>query len=400
MAVIYFCALLVKLKVICRKCRIGVSSLDGVLMCASVPILKSPVGYTRLKGAFFLIVILVLLFACFSYLSYGQFHNSSFCISPLYHYCDSPFLTVKSPSSFEYVDVEFNIILYDNDTAHFSCFFSANNTGATPIDELNVSFSLTNIINLRVENKTGPLYDTIIDTLSTKTVVRLNVSNLEPNSFYNFTVDFDTSQVVSLTTSYTQFSYMLKADVNMKNIVFRVKLPPERFLYSGVDPLYPIDSLNFTDGSSLLFQWSLKLDEGSTELFVIRYQLSDAALIPQILYFPVLYPTSSSPSLFVAIFLLGLVIGMFVFYLYHRTKLVETVTDTSLTLLNEAEIEILRVIASSENKRVTQKEIQKATNYSKAKVSITLSILEKKGFIKREPRGRNNIITLLRDVRL
>ncbi|MBS7249938.1 MAG: MarR family transcriptional regulator [Candidatus Freyarchaeota archaeon] len=311
-------------------------------------------------------------------------------------------MAVKSPSSFEYVDVKFNVLLFDNDTAHFSCFFSANNTGATSIDELNVSFSLTSVINLQVNNETGPLYGTIIDTLSTKTVVRLNVSTLEPNYLYNFTVDFDTSQVVSLTTSYTQFSYVLKADVNMKSILFRVKLPPERFLYSGVDPLYPIDSLNFTDGSSLIFQWSLGLPEGGTELFVIRYQLSDAALGPQIFYFPVLYTTSSSPSplLFVAIFLAGLVIGLFVFYLYHRTKLVETVTDTSLTLLNEAEIEILRFIASSENKRVTQKEIQKATNYSKAKVSITLSILEKKGFIKREPRGRNNIITLLKDVRL
>ncbi|MEM3587215.1 MAG: MarR family transcriptional regulator [Candidatus Jordarchaeaceae archaeon] len=311
-------------------------------------------------------------------------------------------MAVKSPSSFEYVDAKFNVLLFDNDTAHFSCFFSANNTGATPIDELNVSFSLTSVTNLPVENETGPLYGTIIDTLSTKTVVRLNVSNLEPNSLYNFTVDFDTSQVISLTTSYTQFLYVLKADVNMESIVFRVKLPPERFLYSGIDPLYPIDSLNFTDGSSLIFQWSLGLPEGGTELFVIRYQLSDAASVPQILYFPILYTTSSSPSplLFVAIFLGGLVMGVFVFYLYHRTKLVETVTDTSLTLLNEAEIEILRFIASSENKRVTQKEIQKATNYSKAKVSITLSILEKKGFIKREPRGRNNIITLLKDIRL
>ncbi len=367
-------------------------------------LLKNSVGLNpHINRLFLLILVFVVLFVWFVVIPCGRFSSGYLCVSSLYDgYYSSPLLVSKSPSSFEYVDAEFNVILYGNDTAHFSCLFSANNTGTTSIDELNVSFSLTNILNLKLENKTGPLYDTIVDTLSTKTVIRLNVSNLEPNDLYNFTVDFDTSQVITLTSSYSQFSYVLRADANMLNIVFRVKLPPERFLYSGVDPLYPLDSLNFTDGSSLIFQWNLVLAEGYTELFVVRYQPSDVTSGSQILYFPIFYAASSglSPLFLVAIFLAGFGVGMFAFYLYHRAKLVETVTDTSLTLLNEAEIEILRVIASSENKRVTQKEIQKATNYSKAKVSVTLSILEKKGFIKREPRGRNNIITLLKDVRL
>ncbi|MHA1645135.1 MAG: helix-turn-helix transcriptional regulator [Candidatus Freyarchaeota archaeon] len=111
-------------------------------------------------------------------------------------------------------------------------------------------------------------------------------------------------------------------------------------------------------------------------------------------------PLHDNPLVLVIILLGGLEAGIAAFYIYHRHRLAETVSDTSLTLLNEAEVEILRVIASSENKRVTQKEIQKATNYSKAKVSITLSILEKKGFIKREPRGRTNIITLTKDIRV
>ncbi|MHA1361675.1 MAG: helix-turn-helix transcriptional regulator, partial [Candidatus Freyarchaeota archaeon] len=317
-------------------------------------------------------------------------------------YCNSHLLVAKSPSSFEYVDARFNIILYDNDTAHFSCFFSAKNTGTTPIDELNVSFSLTNIMNIQVYNEKGPLYDTIIETLSTKTIIRIIVSELEPTSLYNFTVGFDTPQVISLTSSFAQFYYALSADVNMDNITFQVKLPSERFLYSGIDPLYPPNSLNFTDGSSLIFQWNLGLAEGDSELFVVRYQLLTPTTESPILYLPIFYITSSSPNplFFVAIFLAGFGVGMFVFYLYHRTRLVETVTDTSLTLLNEAEIEILRVIASSENKRITQKEIQKETNYSKAKVSITLSILEKKGFIKRESKGRTNIVTLIKDIRV
>ena len=119
-------------------------------------------------------------------------------------------------------------------------------------------------------------------------------------------------------------------------------------------------------------------------------------------YLPLLYTITPNlnPLVLVIIFLAGLGVGIAAFYIYHRHRLAETVSDASLTLLNEAEVEILRVIASSENKRVTQKEIQKATNYSKAKVSITLSILEKKGFIKREPRGRTNIITLTKDIRV
>ena len=135
---------------------------------------------------------------------------------------------------------------------------------------------------------------------------------------------------------------------------------------------------------------------------MIRYQLANSMTNFSTSYLPLLYTITPNlnPLVLVIIFLAGLGVGIAAFYIYHRHRLAETMSDTSLTLLNEAEVEILRVIASSENKRVTQKEIQKATNYSKAKVSITLSILEKKGFIKREPRGRTNIITLTKDIRV
>ncbi|MFB0560021.1 MAG: helix-turn-helix transcriptional regulator [Candidatus Lokiarchaeia archaeon] len=188
----------------------------------------------------------------------------------------------------------------------------------------------------------------------------------------------------------------------MTEVIFEVKLPPERFLYTEIDPLYPAGSINYTDGSSIIFQWNLGLTEDETKLFVVLYQLPGLTTTPQTSYIPLFLTNNSSlnPLLFVLIFLAGLGVGIFGFYLYHRNRLVETVSDTSLTLLNEAEVEIIRVIASSEEKRVTQKEIQKATNYSKAKVSITLSILEKKGFIKKESRGRTNIVTLLRDIRV
>lgn|GEM_PF-1830365 len=374
-------------------------------MFFGVSMLKNSGGLCVQLNARTLVLILLLGLLFFSLLSLTSSRLSNHALSPpvIYQTYYIPSFVAKSPASFEYVDVRFTIVLYDNDTSHFNCFFSANNTGTQSITELNVSFSLTSVSNLQVKNETGPLYSVTTETLSTKTIIHLSIPDLPPGGEYNFTVDFDTPQVVSLTNYFTQFYYTLKADVNMSQIVFRVRLPPQRFLYSsGVEPLYPPGGANFTDGSSLIFQWNLTLNENDYQLFVIRYQLASSMTTFSTSYLPLLYTITPNlnPLVLVIIFLAGLGVGIAAFYIYHRHRLAETVSDTSLTLLNEAEVEILRVIASSENKRVTQKEIQKATNYSKAKVSITLSILEKKGFIKREPRGRTNIITLTKDIRV
>ncbi|MEM2143904.1 MAG: MarR family transcriptional regulator [Candidatus Jordarchaeaceae archaeon] len=371
-------------------------------MGSSVSVVGRLVGLqSHFRVGRFALLLFVLLFVsifCFSS-SYFSHQNVAFPYLCLNCYDLQP----KSPSSFEYVYAEFNVTLYDNDTAHFSCFFSANNTGTENLNDIDISFSVTQILNLQVENKTHSLYNVVAETLTTKTIIHMNVSDLLPNNVYNFTVSFDTSQVISVTSSFNQFLYFLRADVNMKLIIFQVKLPPERFLYtSGVDPLIPPATLNFTDGSSLIFEWIMGLNEGEYETLVIRYELLNSTTSTLTSYFPLFYKDTSSLNsiLFLLIFLAGLgVVGVFAFYLYHKNRLVETVSDTSLTLLSEAEIKILKAIASSENKRVNQKEIQKATNYSKAKVSITLAILEKKGFIKREPRGRTNIVTLLKDIR-
>jgi len=372
-------------------------------MTLGVSMLKNTAGLYAQTSTRTLVLIVLLILLFFSLVSVLPLSppNQTLYLSPngVHPTC----LSAKSPASFEYIEARFRITLFGNNTAHFDCFFSANNTGIQSIAELNVSFSLTTISNLEVENITDPLYGFTTETLSTRTIIHLNVSDLPSGALYNFTIRFDTPQVVSITNYFTQFYYTLRADVNMSQITFRVSLPLQRFLYSsGVDPLYPPGGANFTDGSCLIFQWSLTLNEGEYQLFVIRYQLANSAATFSTSYLPLLYSvnTGFNPLIPVAIFLAGLGVGMTVFYLYHKKRLAKTVSDTSLTLLNEAEVEILRVIASSENKRVTQKEIQKATNYSKAKVSITLSILEKKGFIKREPRGRTNIITLTKDIRV
>lgn len=375
--------------------------LKGVLMSSGASMLGRLIGLGSLfrVGRFALLLFVFLFVSTFCFSStYFSHQNIALPYLCLNYYNLQP----RSPSSFEYVYAEFNVTIYDNDTAHFSCFFSANNTGTADLNDINISFSVTQITNLQVENQTHLLYNVVTETLTTKTIIHMNISNLYPNNVYNFTISFDTSQVISVTSSFNQFLYFLRADVGMKLIIFQVKLPPERFLYTyGVEPLIPPATLNFTDGLSLIFKWILGLNEGEYETLVIRYELLNSTTSNLTSYFPLFYKdtSSSNPIFFLLIFLAGLGAGVFVFYLYHKNRLVETVSDTSLTLLSEAEIKILKAIASSENKRVNQKEIQKATNYSKAKVSITLAILEKKGFIKREPRGRTNIVTLLKEIR-
>jgi uncharacterized membrane protein len=81
---------------------------------------------------------------------------------------------------------------------------------------------------------------------------------------------------------------------------------------------------------------------------------------------------------------------------YLRVRSKEKV-ESKIEVLKEDEQEIMKLII--ENDGIDQRDIQRETGFSKAKVSKILSELERRGIIRKEPYGRRNKIFLTKKIK-
>lgn len=101
--------------------------------------------------------------------------------------------------------------------------------------------------------------------------------------------------------------------------------------------------------------------------------------------------------------ILGFVLGVLSSYSYFLRKKVSTEKKSeeiflSVPGLTESENKVFLALIK-EDGRVYQDKLPQLSGLSRARVSEVLTSLEKKGIIKKESRGRTNLVTLKRDIR-
>ncbi|MBS7288282.1 MAG: MarR family transcriptional regulator [Candidatus Freyarchaeota archaeon] len=295
--------------------------------------------------------------------------------------------------SYEFGEERITAVLLDSGEAEFSIFLSVKNTGGENVTGFSLIIELTDILNLSVVNLSAPLYNYTLEFRRYDTVIYVETL-IPPGEAGNFSFSFTTGQVVLVLYSYFQFLFSEKLEVGVGKFVFEVWLPPRCFLYSeGVTPISPEPTSNFTDGERLVFQWEYNnLPSGTYETFIVRYSTATAsepgssvAVVP----FPVPSPQGLwwVPVVVLAA-VAGIVLGAVLFY-RRRGGL----SDVVFPLLSDAEREVLKLLSESGGV-MSQKEIQSRIGYSKAKVSMTVNLLEKKGLVEKESRGRTKIVKL------
>ncbi len=284
--------------------------------------------------------------------------------------------------------------------ARFNIFLSINNTGSEEIKLFNFSIDLTNVSELIITNLSMPIYNYWLEERRYNTVLHIETS-IPPEGIANVSLNFTTNQGILNLEDYSQFLFNTKFEVYVERFSFEIWLPAGCFLYTkNVDPVYPEPTDNFTDGERLVFQWKYEnLPPGTAEIFVIYYsnydrQSSSVLILPFPLYSP--FPTSHIGLALIVAFSTSMAM-----FIYFRRKRGERLKDADIILLlTDSEKEILKLLSTSKGGTMTQKEIQKATGYSKAKVSVTISLLEKKGLVEKEVKGRTKIVKLKKKIAL
>ena len=174
---------------------------------------------------------------------------------------------------------------------------------------------------------------------------------------------------------------------NVKKYELKIFLP-EGYVLAELGA-YPGASKISSDGKRVILEWSISEPYKLPDQF---RKFEVMVLFTKVGGKPAILP-------FFILFFFSLVLGA----LFHEK--IKKVKDVFLSyfdikrriygkieVLKEDEQEILRIIV--ENDGIDQREIQRITGFSKAKVSKILSELEKRGMIRKEPVGRKNKIYL------
>ncbi|MEM4445956.1 MAG: MarR family transcriptional regulator [Nitrososphaerota archaeon] len=302
--------------------------------------------------------------------------------------------------SYEFGEERISVVLLDEGEAIFNIFLRVINVGSEDITLLGFTIELTDCSNISVTNISAPLYpcEPEYKVRRYDTVIYVNTS-IPPGETGEFLVSFTTRQVVSKIFGYFQFLFSEKFEVNVGRFVLEVWLPPGCFLYSGgIEPIVPAPTDNFTDGERLVFRWEYeRIEAGDYETFIIRY-LPAVADEPSLIAVFLPLQVHSMWEWWILAGGLAAMAGVTLEVFISRRK-GRRVSEVILPLLSDAEREVLKLLSASGGV-MSQKEIEKSTGFSKAKVSVTLKSLEKKGLVEKEAKGRTKIVRLTSKVKV
>ncbi|ASJ11074.1 hypothetical protein A3L12_07060 [Thermococcus sp. P6] len=210
---------------------------------------------------------------------------------------------------------------------------------------------------------------TVRKVLGDTSAIYLTFPALKPDQNARIRLSFTTMGMLTREGEKSQFTYYIKFSQPIG--VFHMQLiVPEG--YAVLSPIIPSPDRVESSANRLLLEWKRNnLDPGDELYFVVGF--SGKITVPE----------PPSPWLYAVFFLSGLLIGAGGFYAY--TLYASRKREDELEHLRSDEERILAILREGP---VLQSELAQKLGVSKAKVSITLREMEKKGLIDRVKEGR------------
>ncbi|MFQ5815281.1 MAG: helix-turn-helix transcriptional regulator [Candidatus Hydrothermarchaeaceae archaeon] len=277
-----------------------------------------------------------------------------------------------SVHAFQITSYDVSISLTPDDGVHERIAIGILNTEAFPLEEFSYSFG-TDVKNLRVYDEEGDLI-TVVKKGESATSFR---EPLLPDASHKVSIEFDTTGYITTYPEFKEFSMVLHLPPNTQSFSMRLTLPEGAILLKPLrEPLttsdvVPLPDDVYSDGRSIIFEWR---KTGVEDFSVyVKYVTKEAG-----------FEVPRSLILVLAILLLASSL-----YLWRRRGV------EKIEYMKEDEQLVIREIVQNEG--IDQREIQKKTDFSKAKVSKIVSELENRGIVRKERIGRRNKLYLTKE---
>ncbi len=256
------------------------------------------------------------------------------------------------------------------------------NDGEDSVEGISFEFPV-NVFEVRGEDSSGRI-PVLIQKSQGKTKLSFQFKQpIEEKDF--FKLEFKTRDFVGDLGERRIFFSTFTSKVPANNFTLSIYLPPSMGLVAG-ERSVPAPSYIFSDGRRIILEWHEEELTPEDPLTI--------SLLYENIGVPVVTEKKTHEYVYNSIifFFLGIIISFFVYRGIEKRKK----TYFTLDVLNEGEREIMQRLIDSGGS-LTQDEVTRQTDFSKAKVSIHLANLEKRGLIEKTPHGRTNLVKLKKD---
>lgn len=201
------------------------------------------------------------------------------------------------------------------------------------------------------------------------------IPNTNVTSNYTVKLEFDASELTAQIADKISFGYRYTVSDPTTLFRFGLRLPEGMGLVNATQPFSPTNATIGSTGRQVTLDWDAFLPElGKTYSFQVVYE-----------------PLFGIPISYDYLYgVLAIVVLLIIYFWRIRKPSAAERAQTILSVLNEQEKRVLEVIMEKDG--IKQRDIVKATAFSKAKVSRIIADLEKRGILKKEPIGRTNKI--------
>ena len=270
------------------------------------------------------------------------------------------------------------------------------NVGSTTLDYFDLRIDVRSL-NVTGASLNGSTASTAIIPESNYNLIRITSSSPLANGStfvlkLNLTTDCLQEQI-GLNDDETMYVnhliYYIRPLYQVQNLTFTAILPTHAILQSdAAAPLFPIPTMNFTDGYRPIYVWYRdQMLPGQEVAFIIKFQLPAAILQT---------PTAQIDAVvFGALFLIIGAVGVLFF---ERIPLIlkklQTRTVIAPIRLSPQEEQVLNFL-SKKGGSSPQREIYEELDMSQSLASTVLTTLEERGLIKRLRTGRENMVHLM-----
>ena len=258
-------------------------------------------------------------------------------------------------------------------------------------NQLNVSVSSLDIwlnhscSSVGVQDGSGDLdFDMLIATTSYCKIsidLRDILGSSESTVFY---VSYNLEMMPLYQDSSNYYYFEFSSTINFYTLhhYLSVKLPENSYIHeeAGLTSIYPANYTQNVAGKRLIFSWSSHdILPAMNPIYILRFDP------------PSLEQAHVPVWAFIVGPIVGISIGVASTYLLMRLREGKSIKDMGVLFLNESQKVLLKILKDSGGK-IAQSELGRKADFTRAKTSRNLLLLEEQGLVKKEKWGRNAMV--------
>ncbi len=243
--------------------------------------------------------------------------------------------------------------------------------------------------NISVQDGSGDLAYIILSQSVSQCQLFIDLNQeLEANESTVFYVSYnlDMMPLYEDVSDYYHFEYASTINYFTLSHHLSIKLPENSYIHEevGLTSIYPANYSQNVAGKRLILTWNLhNLIPTVNPLYIVRFNP------------PSLEPANLPIWAFIVGPLVGISIGVASTYFLMRRREGKSIKDMGVLFLNESQKTLLKIIKESGGK-IAQSDLGRKADFTRAKTSRNLLLLEEQGLIRKETWGRNAIVYLLK----